>query len=166
MNKQQQQQQALAAGRGGADGGQAAHLKVTLEVAPMTRKVDRLTARPRMAVLATAVMTAGVYWKPSRVSGPRSCRPRGSNRGTRMPSSRAAQGLYWCMSCMLLACSSRCLLPAHTWATAPLSQGRGRWACRLRMMWMFQPGMRGSWQLGAAGWSQQAEGCKGCAGTG
>ena len=35
-------------------------LYVRLEVAPMTRKVERLTARPRRALMAMVAMAAGV----------------------------------------------------------------------------------------------------------
>lgn len=48
-------------------------LKVTDEVAPMTRNVDRLTTSPSSAVLAMSIAAPGVNSYPKRVSGPGGC---------------------------------------------------------------------------------------------
>lgn len=71
-------------------------LYVRLEVAPMTRNVDKLTSRPRTAVSAMAATILGVYSKLSKLSScgfePGVEMPSGSNVGTRKSSSPAAYG--------------------------------------------------------------------------
>ena len=85
--------------------------------------IDR-PALPSSCTLIAAMCREGklqrtwnVYGKPSRVSGSGTgwLRPLGSKSTTHTKSKPAAYGAYWCISCMLFASSSFCLLPAHVW---------------------------------------------------
>ena len=74
-------------------------LYVRLLVAPMTRKVLRLTSSPSAAEMAMAMTAAALYWYPSRVSGVGSVSPIGSKIGTSTARRPAAIGEYSLSNC-------------------------------------------------------------------